>query len=759
MPSADRKDLDEFARTGSAEAFGRLAGRYAGLVYGVCRRRLASAEDAEDASQAVFLALARKAGRVRPESLASWLHGAAVRAALVTARAAATRARREEEAARMRSQETTSAGGGEAAWEDLRPQLDAEIGRLPRRLREPLGRHYLAGQSLSEISAETGLPRSTVADRVRTATDKLRTRLSRRGVSLGAAALGELLAANASPAVPQGLVASLPGLASAPAAAAGAAGAAELIAQGVLKMMLVEKIKIAAAGLLVATAVSAAVPATVAALRAAEPAGQPVAGPAPAAPAAARGIKPEWRGKLLAQLTRGGVMPEFSPDGTAVAYGCADPKYVGVLRLADGSHVAAQLPLAAFDARRPPSPRIAWRADGEAVFASAERKVWLVTLGGERPTVSQFAALPAPAPVKPAGPLRGGLGSVHMQPSPGGRFLLCESGISVETQIDDQWWVLDAAGRQTASFKARQALWLGDDSEILIGRRDRVLAVNPADGTEKPLFTSKDCFGGKPPETHGGSAWMPKILGPADDGKLLVDVLNLPTRSLMGSGGFMGPEGVAFTWDRKAGTFTRLGPTSHRPFEQQLYVPFGTGGKLLRAKFARPKDVPTCALQLIDAADGRELGAPGLPAKIRYRGAEVPATYWVLAAAEHSDRLLLEARGRVREQGKGPPPGRPRTVVLGRFVLEAAGGKARPVKLPEGFEPIRWAGGWRWDPSGRLLVVGGHFVTGELRERKVSNSGVWLCAPGGDGTVRMPEPKGALPPHDRPPRGPGEEVF
>ena len=92
----DAQDLAEFVRSGSGAAFERLAGRHAGLVYGVCLRRLGRPQDAEDAAQAVLVTLARKARAVRPEKLGSWLHGGALRACAFMQRSAARRARREK---------------------------------------------------------------------------------------------------------------------------------------------------------------------------------------------------------------------------------------------------------------------------------------------------------------------------------------------------------------------------------------------------------------------------------------------------------------------------------------------------------------------------------------------------------------------------------------------------------------------------------------------------------------------------------------
>jgi RNA polymerase sigma factor (sigma-70 family) len=259
----DAADLGEFIRTGSQPAFGRLASRYAGMVYAACLCRLASPEDAEDASQAVFLALARKARSVGPEQIGSWLHGAAMRAATFVLRSRARRTRHEEEAARMRS-----ASGESAAPEfgEMRPHLGAAVEELPGKLREVVTRHYFAGQSRAEIARELGLPEGTVASRVSAGLERLRHRLEKRGVCCGLAALGPFLAGLGGGGAPASLLASLPALASgstAALAAAGAGGKVAAISEGVLRMMFWAKVKVAAIILACGLAPVAAVPVVV----------------------------------------------------------------------------------------------------------------------------------------------------------------------------------------------------------------------------------------------------------------------------------------------------------------------------------------------------------------------------------------------------------------------------------------------------------------------------------------------------------------
>jgi RNA polymerase sigma factor (sigma-70 family) len=271
MPETDRDNLAEFVAGGSAEAFERLARRHADGVYGVCLRKTGNAADAEDAAQAVFLALARKAGSVRADKLASWLHGAARRASSMLVRSRSARARHEEGAAAMvRSTKEEQ----DAVWRDTMPVLDAELGRLSPKLREAVVRHYLGGRSHTEIAGDIGIPAGTVASRVNAGIEKLRARLQRRGVSLSAALLAGLLVTEAKVSAPAALTAVLSQLAGGSAAAGTGTtlAAVESLARGVTSMLFWTKVKIAAAVLLASSAVAGGGGIALHRLSAAEPA-------------------------------------------------------------------------------------------------------------------------------------------------------------------------------------------------------------------------------------------------------------------------------------------------------------------------------------------------------------------------------------------------------------------------------------------------------------------------------------------------------
>jgi RNA polymerase sigma factor (sigma-70 family) len=193
---SDAALLARFLSRHEQAAFGVLVQRHGPMVLGVCRRILADPHAAEDAFQATFVVLIRRAGSIRkPESLASWLHGVARH---VAGRAKArTKAgqERERRVVAMPQQEPLD----ELTWQELRGILDEEIGRLPVRCQAPVVLCYLQGKSYDEAARELGCPKSSVASRLGRARGLLRRQLIRRGITLSAGAmvtaLGERAAA------------------------------------------------------------------------------------------------------------------------------------------------------------------------------------------------------------------------------------------------------------------------------------------------------------------------------------------------------------------------------------------------------------------------------------------------------------------------------------------------------------------------------------------------------------------------------------
>ncbi len=196
--TSDARLVERFAREHDGEAFASLMKRHGGMVFGVCRRVAGSLHDAEDAFQATFLLLARRAGTIRRrEAVASWLHAVAVR---VAAKARRARARRRECEARAARQVETP--GATAACAALDAELDCALRQLPEKYRAALLLCYFQGRTVDQAAAELGCPRGTVASRLAQGRALLRGHLERRGLALSSAGLLTFLLANSAAAIP-----------------------------------------------------------------------------------------------------------------------------------------------------------------------------------------------------------------------------------------------------------------------------------------------------------------------------------------------------------------------------------------------------------------------------------------------------------------------------------------------------------------------------------------------------------------------------
>jgi RNA polymerase sigma factor (sigma-70 family) len=186
-PQADRDLLRAFVDRADGSAFAELVARHGPLVLGACRRVLADAPDAEDAFQATFFILARKAKTVRrPERLGSWLYGVALRCAF-RVRKRVLRAKEQP------MPELPAPAPADPHWADVRRILDSEIGKLPEKLRTALVLCELQGLDRATVAARLGVPIGTVSSRLSRAKDALRQRLVRRGVTLTLVAVGLVL--------------------------------------------------------------------------------------------------------------------------------------------------------------------------------------------------------------------------------------------------------------------------------------------------------------------------------------------------------------------------------------------------------------------------------------------------------------------------------------------------------------------------------------------------------------------------------------
>jgi RNA polymerase sigma factor (sigma-70 family) len=163
------------------EAFTVLLRRHERLVWNVCRCALRHHQDAEDAFQATFVVLARKAASIcKQDSLASWLHGVAYRIALRARRDATRRQARDRQATAMAHDQPVS----EKAWNDLQAALTAEIERLPAKYKTPFVLCHLEGKSMAEAAQQLGWKAGTVSGRLTQARKLLQKGLARRGVAL-----------------------------------------------------------------------------------------------------------------------------------------------------------------------------------------------------------------------------------------------------------------------------------------------------------------------------------------------------------------------------------------------------------------------------------------------------------------------------------------------------------------------------------------------------------------------------------------------
>ncbi len=172
------------------------------MVLGVCRQLLGDVQHAEDAFQAVFLVLARRARSIRdPDLLGNWLYGVAIRTARCQRHQIARRRRarggRRHEGLRLGfvrlAEPTAPPADGRRSTREQAEALHGEVDRLPRAFRLPVVLCYFEGLTLDEAARRLRCPAGTLHSRLARAREKLRIRLTRRGVVLPAAALAAVL--------------------------------------------------------------------------------------------------------------------------------------------------------------------------------------------------------------------------------------------------------------------------------------------------------------------------------------------------------------------------------------------------------------------------------------------------------------------------------------------------------------------------------------------------------------------------------------
>jgi RNA polymerase sigma factor (sigma-70 family) len=202
----DSQLLDRFlTRVGddAKDAFAALVHRHGPTVQGVCRRMLPAAHDAEDAFQATFLVLARRAASIkRREQLGSWLYGVAVR----TAKEARRRAARQREIERQMMNVSRFESEPPEDRNDLVLLLDEELYRLPERYRAALVACELEGKSRREAAGQLGIPEGTLSTHLARGRKLLRERLLRRGLTLGVGPLAGAPLPSFEPSIPERLM-------------------------------------------------------------------------------------------------------------------------------------------------------------------------------------------------------------------------------------------------------------------------------------------------------------------------------------------------------------------------------------------------------------------------------------------------------------------------------------------------------------------------------------------------------------------------
>jgi RNA polymerase sigma factor (sigma-70 family) len=237
----DRQLLDRFVAHGDQGAFADLVARHGACVWAVCRRVLGQEQDAEDAFQAVFLILGRRAGAIRKrESVGSWLHGVALRTAMKVCRATTRRRAREQHAGGPAPEPPPP---DQAAARELQHLLDEEVARLSEKYRTPFVLCCLEGLTRVEAARELGWSEGTVSSRLAQARALLLKRLARRGFTLSAVLTACALAEGTATAAPLALVAGAAQAGAAGQAAAAFSPSVVTLADAIVHALMVTKLK------------------------------------------------------------------------------------------------------------------------------------------------------------------------------------------------------------------------------------------------------------------------------------------------------------------------------------------------------------------------------------------------------------------------------------------------------------------------------------------------------------------------------------
>jgi RNA polymerase sigma factor (sigma-70 family) len=724
---SDGQLLVRFLRQRDEEAFAVLVERYGPLVLGVCRRVLPEGHDAEDAFQATFLVLVRKAASLnRTESLANWLYTVAYRLSLKARGQCARRRARELEVGTMRPNQVSEVG--ETA--DVLPILDEELHALPEKYRAPLLLCYLQGKTNVEAARELGWRPGSMSRRLSRGRELLRQRLLKRGVALSAAGLAVFLTQQATATVPAALLAATmrAGLQTAAGVAltVTVSGRVAALVEGTVKDMFLAKLKGVAALLLVLGLAGAGV-----AFRPAPPA-EPPATPAPAKASGERDVPraPEEpvekaltdlqgdelpAGALMrlgtVRLRHGGPVNSvaFSPDGKTAATGGGQSD--NVIRLWD---TATSREVRSFKGHTANINGLAFTPDGKQIISCAMDqtvRLWDVASGAE---VRQFRGHEA------------GVKALALAPD----------GKTAATSSDDQtvrlWDV--ATGTEQRSFalgNVGHGVAFAADGKTLAAAVEGGSVVLWETSTGKELFNQS---------AHNGAALCVAF---SPDGKTLATG---------------GREKTVRLWDVSSGKQVRSFESTSNVVQA---LAFAADGKALAV------GVQAKPILVVDPASGKELrpfvgGSYG----IRSVAFSPDSQTLLTGGGNHSAYLWDVATGKERFPYPGhnyagsvsfAPDGKTVRVGYQDQVVRVwdLAGKERHFILGTGFYRGKAAA---FSPDGRLMAVGGAAGTGsairlfdldifkKVHERKNetpihalawSADGKALAVGGQDGSVRV----------------------
>jgi len=221
MTTDDMELVRQYAGDGSEEAFATLVSRYVNLVYSVALRQLGDAALAEEATQATFIILARKAGSLGPKTiLSAWLCRTAQ---YVAARAIRTQSRRQNREQELYMQSLSNPPEPETSpWPDIAPLLDSAMAGLGEKDHCAIVLRFFESKDLRHIGTALGVSENAAKKRVSRAVEKLRKFFVKRGITLSATVIAGAISAHSVQAAPAALAKSVTSVAIAKGATASA---------------------------------------------------------------------------------------------------------------------------------------------------------------------------------------------------------------------------------------------------------------------------------------------------------------------------------------------------------------------------------------------------------------------------------------------------------------------------------------------------------------------------------------------------------